>query len=275
MTTVAAAALAASTVLVASPPPHRRGRGQLARDRVDHADHRGDEGHPVPPHPQGAALNGRRVTTLFYEASTRTRVSFETAARNLSADVVSIATATSSVTKASPSSIRSGPSKALGAEILVIAPLRLRGALSSGRDLRRARPQRWRRLACPSHAGIAGPLHDAGARFRAAICAAARSPSWATSSTSRVARSNIWTLNGGRRGSCGCADRPLSCGDGSLGGALVRRRRFPRPRPASTCERHRRCHSRRDVVQGLRIQRERMQGGLLAVGFASTRPCSS
>ena len=41
------------------------------------------------------ALNGRRVTTLFYEASTRTRVSFETAARNLSADVVSIATATS------------------------------------------------------------------------------------------------------------------------------------------------------------------------------------
>ena len=45
------------------------------------------------------ALNGRRVTTLFYEASTRTRVSFETAARNLSADVVSVSTATSSVTK--------------------------------------------------------------------------------------------------------------------------------------------------------------------------------
>jgi len=43
------------------------------------------------------ALNGRRVTTLFYEASTRTRVSFETAARNLSADMVSIATSTSSV----------------------------------------------------------------------------------------------------------------------------------------------------------------------------------
>ena len=43
------------------------------------------------------ALNGRRVTTLFYEASTRTRVSFESAARNLSADVVSVSTATSSV----------------------------------------------------------------------------------------------------------------------------------------------------------------------------------
>ena len=39
------------------------------------------------------ALRGRTVTILFYEASTRTRVSFEVAAKNLSADVVNIATA--------------------------------------------------------------------------------------------------------------------------------------------------------------------------------------
>ena len=44
------------------------------------------------------ALRGRNVTILFYEASTRTRVSFEVAAKNLSADVVNIAAATSSVT---------------------------------------------------------------------------------------------------------------------------------------------------------------------------------
>ena len=37
------------------------------------------------------ALRGRTVTILFYEASTRTRVSFEVAAKNLSADVVNIA----------------------------------------------------------------------------------------------------------------------------------------------------------------------------------------
>ena len=45
------------------------------------------------------ALRGRQVTILFYEASTRTRVSFEVAAKNLSADVVSIAAASSSVSK--------------------------------------------------------------------------------------------------------------------------------------------------------------------------------
>ena len=45
------------------------------------------------------ALRGRQVTILFYEASTRTRVSFEVAARNLSADVVNIAAASSSVAK--------------------------------------------------------------------------------------------------------------------------------------------------------------------------------
>jgi aspartate carbamoyltransferase catalytic subunit len=44
-------------------------------------------------------LHGRIVATLFYEASTRTRLSFELAAKRLSADVLSFAVATSSVTK--------------------------------------------------------------------------------------------------------------------------------------------------------------------------------
>jgi aspartate carbamoyltransferase catalytic subunit len=44
-------------------------------------------------------LRGKLVVNLFYEASTRTRSSFETAERVLSADSLSIATATSSVTK--------------------------------------------------------------------------------------------------------------------------------------------------------------------------------
>ncbi len=39
------------------------------------------------------ALRGRNVTILFYEASTRTRVSFEVAAKNRSADVGNIAAA--------------------------------------------------------------------------------------------------------------------------------------------------------------------------------------
>jgi len=45
------------------------------------------------------ALRGKTVVNLFYEASTRTRSSFEVAERVLSADSLSIATAASSVTK--------------------------------------------------------------------------------------------------------------------------------------------------------------------------------
>ena len=45
------------------------------------------------------ALRGRTVVNLFYEASTRTSSSFELAAKRLSADLVSIRSAASSVTK--------------------------------------------------------------------------------------------------------------------------------------------------------------------------------
>jgi aspartate carbamoyltransferase catalytic subunit len=45
------------------------------------------------------ALRGKTVVNLFYEPSTRTRISFEIAAKRLSADVINIATETSSVRK--------------------------------------------------------------------------------------------------------------------------------------------------------------------------------
>ena len=45
------------------------------------------------------ALRGKTVVNLFYEPSTRTRVSFEIAAKRLSADVINIASETSSVRK--------------------------------------------------------------------------------------------------------------------------------------------------------------------------------
>lgn len=45
------------------------------------------------------ALRGKTVVNLFYEPSTRTRVSFEIAAKRLSADVINIATETSSIKK--------------------------------------------------------------------------------------------------------------------------------------------------------------------------------
>src|SRR4051812_27767160 len=44
-------------------------------------------------------LRGKTVINLFYEASTRTRTSFEIAGKRLSADVVNISVSGSSVTK--------------------------------------------------------------------------------------------------------------------------------------------------------------------------------
>lgn len=49
--------------------------------------------------PRVPALRGRTVVSLFYEDSTRTRLSFETAARRLSADVMGFSVSSSSVRK--------------------------------------------------------------------------------------------------------------------------------------------------------------------------------
>jgi aspartate carbamoyltransferase catalytic subunit len=47
--------------------------------------------------PKVPALRGRTVVSLFYEDSTRTRLSFETAAKRLSADTMSFGVSTSAV----------------------------------------------------------------------------------------------------------------------------------------------------------------------------------
>jgi aspartate carbamoyltransferase catalytic subunit len=51
------------------------------------------------PIPRVPALRGKTVATLFFEASTRTRMSFEIAAKRLSADTVTFTAATSSLQK--------------------------------------------------------------------------------------------------------------------------------------------------------------------------------
>ena len=66
------------------------------------------------------ALRGQTVVNLFYEPSTRTRVSFEVAAKRLSADVINIAVETSSVKKGE-SLIDTGRNiQALRADIIVL-----------------------------------------------------------------------------------------------------------------------------------------------------------
>ena len=49
--------------------------------------------------PKVPALRGKTVVSLFYEDSTRTRLSFETAAKRLGADTMTFSVATSSVKK--------------------------------------------------------------------------------------------------------------------------------------------------------------------------------
>ena len=51
------------------------------------------------PIPRVPALRGKTVATLFFEASTRTRLSFETAAKRLSADVMTFSASASSLEK--------------------------------------------------------------------------------------------------------------------------------------------------------------------------------
>lgn len=66
------------------------------------------------------ALRGKSVCTLFYEASTRTRTSFEMAAKTLSADTSSVAVAQSSVTKGESLKDTALTLKAMGVDLFVI-----------------------------------------------------------------------------------------------------------------------------------------------------------
>ncbi|OGX39966.1 MAG: aspartate carbamoyltransferase [Omnitrophica WOR_2 bacterium RIFCSPLOWO2_01_FULL_41_12] len=66
------------------------------------------------------ALRGKTVVNLFYEPSTRTRVSFEVAAKRLSADVINIASETSSVRKGETLIDTGTNIEALKADIIVV-----------------------------------------------------------------------------------------------------------------------------------------------------------
>ena len=72
------------------------------------------------PIPRVPTLRGLTIANLFYEPSTRTRVSFEIAARSLGADVVNVAASGSSVEKGESLVDTLRTVKALGADMLVI-----------------------------------------------------------------------------------------------------------------------------------------------------------
>src|SRR5688572_6999158 len=65
-------------------------------------------------------LRGRTVVNLFYEDSTRTRISFEAAAKRLSADVINFSAKGSSVSKGESLKDTALTLQAMGADAVVI-----------------------------------------------------------------------------------------------------------------------------------------------------------
>ena len=203
------------------------------------------------------ALRGRNVTILFYEASTRTRVSFEVAAKNLSADVVNIAAATSSVTKGESLVDTVRTVEALGAQMLVIrhsvsgAPYLAAeifgGSVLNGGD-------GWH--AHPTQALL--DLYTMRSRLPGGSVAGRKVVILGDVLHSRVARSNIWSLTAAGADLWLCGPPTLLRGfEAWAGRGAAAGRRFHVTASVEEALRH------ADVVMALRIQRERMASGLL------------
>ena len=203
------------------------------------------------------ALRGRSVTILFYEASTRTRVSFEVAAKNLSADVVNIAASTSSVSKGESLVDTVRTVEALGAQMLVmrhsvsgapyLAAEVFGGSVLNGGD-------GWH--AHPTQALL--DLYTMRAHLPGGSVAGRKIVILGDVLHSRVARSNIWTLTAAGADLWLCGPATLLHGFeawASRGAAAGRRFNVT----TSIDEALRDA----DVVMALRIQRERMASGLL------------
>ncbi|HEX7471684.1 MAG TPA: aspartate carbamoyltransferase catalytic subunit [Candidatus Limnocylindrales bacterium] len=211
------------------------------------------------------ALRGTNVTILFYEASTRTRVSFEVAAKNLSADVVNIAAASSSVSKGESLIDTVRTVEALGARMLVmrhptsgapyLAAEHFSGHVLNGGDGWHAHPTQAL-LDLFTLRERLGRGVAAGGRFLAGRKVAILGDVL----HSRVARSNIWTLTAAGADLWLCGPATLLRGFdgwGRHGAGGEAGRRFTVTSDVDAALRD------ADVVMALRIQKERMQGGLL------------
>jgi aspartate carbamoyltransferase len=202
------------------------------------------------------ALRGRQVTILFYEASTRTRVSFEVAAKNLSADVVNIAAASSSVSKGESLVDTVRTVEALGAQMLVmrhsasgapyLAAEIFGGSVLNGGD-------GWH--AHPTQALL--DLYTIRERMADGSLAGRKVVILGDLLHSRVARSNIWTLTGAGADLWLCGPATLLRGFEAWASRGAAGRRFHVTTSVNEALRD------ADVVMALRIQRERMASGLL------------
>jgi aspartate carbamoyltransferase catalytic subunit len=200
---------------------------------------------------QVPALRGKTVVNMFFEESTRTRISFELAARALSANVVSMTAKGSSVEKGESLIDTVRTLQALGADLLVMrhsqsgAPYlvarHFRGSVINGGDGRHAHPtqalldmftinEKLGRLEGLKVVIVGDILH------------------------SRVARSNIWGLSAMGAQVVLCAPHTL------IGPAAFWKATWPDLQISTDLDE---SMTGADVVMALRLQKERQEAGLL------------
>ncbi len=200
---------------------------------------------------QVPALRGRTIVNMFYEDSTRTRISFELAARALSANIVNFSARGSSVEKGESLVDTVRTLQALGADIVVIrhsqsgAPYlvarHFRGSVINAGDGRHAHPTQAL-LDLFTIRERLGQIHGVHVLILGDII------------HSRVARSNLWGLT--RMGA-----RVTLCGPATLlGPPAYWTATWPEVRVSYHLDE---VLSSADVVMALRLQKERQQAGLL------------
>jgi len=208
--------------------------------------------------PRVPALRGTTVATLFYEASTRTRASFELAGKVLGADVINVSASGSSVEKGESLIDTVRTLRAIGVDILImrhqssgapyLAAAHTNSAVVNGGD-------GW-------HAHPTQALLDLYTmRARLGSLRGRRVAIVGDITHSRVARSNIWGLSA-------LGAEIVLCAPPTLLPAGLSRRVHTRQEevalPAVTIEQdiERALHGA-DVIMTLRLQQERQQAGLL------------
>jgi aspartate carbamoyltransferase catalytic subunit len=206
------------------------------------------------------ALRGRNVTIIFYEASTRTRVSFEVAAKNLSADVVNIAASASSVSKGESLVDTIRTIEALGAHMIVmrhgtsgapyLAAEVFSGSVLNGGDGWHAHPSQALLDLYTMRAHL-GDLRGKKVVILGDVL------------HSRVARSNVWTLTAMGTDLWVCGPTPILRGFDAWA-ARWANGRGPNGHGGFTVTSDvDAALNGADVVMALRLQRERMDAGLL------------
>jgi len=210
--------------------------------------------HEVRTRPVGkvATLRGATVTTLFYEQSTRTRASFEVAAKALGADVVNLTAMGSSVEKGESLIDTVRTLEAIGADVIVmrhaasgapyLAARHTGASVINGGDGTHAHPTQALLDLFTIRRHIGSNLEGRRVVIVGDVL------------HSRVARSNVWTL-------MAAGAEVVLCGPATL----LPRTLAARGERGSCTVTHDLNEAIRDadVVMALRIQKERQEKGLI------------